>query len=301
MFPETNLKLFNFYRRYKWTEDDFATLQDSLVNYTGTLFAKGFGDAVLSGLNQNGSASLNANYLAGWAVNSLGNILGVSSNGSVAVTNNVKSLIVIRSVTAQTTVITRPTAPFDPVYLNSEQTAQVVAIAGSAGAYPAKAAGDVILFGVIASGGSITSIDQTKCELLGKSNELSSGARFNKLVGNQRYAHYLDLPTALAAAAAGDRIRVLESATINATITLTLSNVEISFDPGVVYTNGTAGTGISISGVGNRLSNGRMTGFTTAFAITGNYNTIFGTRFATNTNDVTDSLGTSQLVGVISE
>lgn len=301
MFPLTDVKTFNFYRRYKWSEVDFGVLQDTLINFPATVFAELFGDAVINGLNQNGSSSLNANYLAGYAVNSLGNLLAVSSGGSVAVTNNVKSLIVIRPVITNTNPITRPTTPFDTVDLNVEQTAQVVAIAGTISAYPSKVAGDVILFGVTASGGSITQIDESQCELIAKKGELQTAARYNKLVGNHRDCHYLDLASAIAAASTGDRIRVLDSQTLNTTITVSINDIDIEFDPGVTFSNGTAGTGFILSGTGVRLTKGRLTGFTTAVSITGNYSTLFGQRFASNTTDVTDTLGTSQVVAVINE
>jgi hypothetical protein len=297
MFPLTDVKLFNYYHRYKWDEIAFGMLQDTLINFPATIFANMAGDAVLKGLNQNGFSGLNANYLSGFAVNSLGNLLGASANGSVAVANNVNSLVVIRPVNANTTPITRPTAPFDSVFLNTEQTAQVVAISGTLGVYPSKAAGDVILFGAIAAGGVITLIDESKCELFGKSFETKTV----NVIGNHRDCHYLDIPTAIAALSAGAKMRVRDSATINAPIVCALNDVDIQFDPGVVYTNGTAGTGFTLSGTGIKFINGRLTGFTAGIAITGNYCSILNTRFASNTTDVTDALATSQQVGVISE
>lgn len=303
--PLTDVKLYNYYRRYKWLASDFAALQDTLIRYPATLLASMTGGAVLSGFNPNGSSGLTMNYLAGVAMNSIGDLLAVAANGGVVVTNNVNSLIVVRPATANTNTITRPTTPFDPVSLNTEQTSSVVAIAGTLGVYPSKAAGDVILFGVTASGGSVTVIDQTQCELLGKASELRNSAPFNILVGNHRQCHYINLAAALAVAAAGDRIRVLDSETVNTTITCSVSDVNIQFDPNVVYTKGSAATGFTLSGNGIRFLNGRVTGFSSGgnkgINITGNYCTVLGTRFASNDTDVADSLGTSQQVGVINE
>lgn len=299
----TDVKLFNFYRRYIWNEDDFEAFQDTLIGYPAALFAALAGDAVLSGFNQNGSAGLNVSYLAGVAVNSLGNLLAANA-GSVAVANNVKSLIVARPVNAQTNPITRPTAPFDTVDLNSEQTCSVVAITGT-GSYPAKAAGDVILFGVTAAAGSVTDIDQSQCELIGKSVELNSLNRFNILVGNFRNCHYRTLAAALAVVVSGDRVRVRSNESVSSTIVCSVNDVYIEFDPGVTFSKGTSATGFTLSGNGIRFINGRVTGFSVAgnkgINITGDYSTVMGTRFANNNTDVNDVNGTSQQVGVISE
>lgn len=293
----TTLKLFNFYRRYKWNEVDFGVLQDSLIGFPSTLLAALSGDAVLSGLNQNGFSSLNANYLSGVAINSLGNILAVSANGSIAVADNVKSLVVIRPSTINDSPITRPTAPFDTVSLDYEQSSSVVAIAGTISAYPAKVAGDVILFGVTSSGGVITQIDESQCELIGKVWEINT----ERVVGNHRECHYLDLATALAAMTAGARLRVRDSQVLDATVASALNNIDIKFDPNVTFSAGIATIGFSFSGDGVKFINGRVTGFITGINLTGNYNSILNTRFATNTTDVADALATSTQVGVISE
>lgn len=300
MFPLQNVKLFNFYRRYKWNQDDFGILQDTLKGFPATVIAKTFGDAIINGLEQNGFASLNVSFLAGYAVNSLGNLL-YSAAGSVAVANNVNSLVVIRPVNADTNSITRPTAPFDPVFLNTEQTAQVVAITGTLGVYPAKVAGDVILFGAVASGGVVTLIDQSQCELVGKYSEFINLSPHNILVGNHRECHYRTLAEAIAVAVSGDRIRVRSSESLAVTVTISQDNINVEFEPGVTFSAGVATIGFAISGDGVRFLNGRVTGFTTGINITGDYNTVMGTRFASNTTDVTDGPATSQQVGVISE
>lgn len=306
MFPLTNVKSFNFYRRYKWNEDDFGIFQDTLLNFPATLFAKMCGDAVLNGLNQDGASGLDVDYLAGFAVNSLGNLLAVDAGTVTGVTNNVRSLIVIRPVAASTVPITRPTTPFDTVYLNEEQTAEVVAIAGpDLNTYPAKAAGDVILFGVIASGGAITIIDESQCELVGKYGELAEQNPYKWIVGNDRRStHRLigDLPGDLAQ---GDRVRILGSETLNATVDITQNEVQIDCDPGVVFQKGTAATAFTLSGDGIRWNGGRITGFSAGgnkgIDATGDYCSVWGTRFANNTTDVNDGSGNTSTVGVISE
>jgi hypothetical protein len=281
----TQLNLFNFYHRYKWDEISFAQ------------FAALAANSVLAGFNPNGSSGLSVGYLAGVATDINGDLLVKAANGNVTVADNSWSLVVLRAVVTPTVPITRPTAPFDSVFLNSSQTTSVVALAGGVSSYPSPLASDVVLFGAQASGGAVNLIDQSQCNLYGKSLETKSV----KVVGNHRDCDYIDLPTAIAASAAGAKLRVRDSATINATIACALNDINIEFDPGVIYTNGTAGTGFTLSGNGIKLLNGRLTGFTLGINITGNYCSILNTRFATNTTDVTDGPSTSSQVGVISE
>lgn len=300
-FPLQIVKLFNYYRRYKWNEDDFAILQDTLFNYQATI--NGMANVIYPfQLQPNGSSGLNFNFLSGFAMNNLGNLL-YSDAGSVAVTDNIKSLVVIRPVNTNTTPITRPTAPFDPVFLNYEQSAEVVSIDGTISAYPSALPGDVILAGIVASGGVITLIDRSQAQLIGKGNLLgSTGFLGETFVGNLRNCNYLTLADALANVAAGARIRVWQSETVDATIMSSLSNVEIVFNPGVNFTAGAAATGFNFSGVGMRIIGGRFTGFgTTAFNLSGNYSQFLSCRFSGNTNDILDSTATASIVGVINE
>lgn len=300
-----NLTLFNYYRRYKWTAANFTLLQNQLIGYSQTQLAALARDAVLQGLNQNGSSALNVNYLAGFAINSSGALLAKASNGSVAVTNNIKSLIVLRPVTTNINSIVRPTAPFDPVFLNTLQDSTVVSIDGDVSNYPSKAAGDVVLFGVVASGGSITLIDESQCELLGKTGELAKAKPHDIIVGNHREAHYRTLALMAAAVVSGNRVRVMDSEALTGTVTISVSDMKLDFDPGVAVTKSSAATGFILSGNGIRITGGRFSGFSTAgnkaIQITGNYCSIWGTRFATNDTDVDDTTSTNSLVGVISE
>lgn len=301
----TDVKLFNYYRRYIWNAVDFDALQATLIGYPSTLLAALCQDAVLSGLNQDGFTLLNANYLAGVAINSLGNLLAVAANGSVAVTNNVNSLIVVRPATANTNPITRPTPPFDSVYLNTEQTCSVVAIAGTLGVYPAKAAGDVILFGVVASGGAITFIDESRCELIGKSAELKTMTGYDAFIGNHRQCSYLSLADAFGDSPGGKRFRVLDDEVINAPYSCGADDVVVEFAPGVEFSKGTSATGFNLGGSGIKFIDGRFINFSTggdvAINISGNYSSIIGARFFNNDTDVVDGPGTSQQVGVINE
>lgn len=300
-----NLKLFNYFRRYKWTAANFDTLQASLLGYPQTLLAAMCQDAILSGLDQAGSTGLSVNFTAGIAINSLGDLLAIENPGAVVVTNNIKSLIVVRPVVTSTNTIVRPTAPFDPVFLNTEQTAIVVKIDGDISNYPSKAAGDVILFGVVASSGAIVLTDLSLCELFGKSLEVSNLNPYNFVVGNRRNCTHRTLALALADAADGDRVRVMDSETVDTTLSSANDDFHIDFDPGVTFSKGTATTGLTLSGDGARVNGGRFTGFASggnkAISLTGNFITILGTRFLNNDTDIDDTTGTNSLVGVINE
>jgi hypothetical protein len=115
---------------------------------------------------------------------------------------------------------------------------------------------------------------------------------FDFIVGTAVYATHSTLAAAIAAASAGSRILVTANETINATVSITLANIEIVFMPGVTFTQGSATTGISIGASGCKIRNGRFSGFTTAaisIADTFNYHFIKDNRFETCTNDVVDN------------
>lgn len=298
------LTRFNFYRRYKWSYADFEDLQEASLGYPSEILRNLCAYAVLEGLKYDGATGLVVDYTSGTAINNDGDMLKVDA-GSVTVDDGVKSLVVIRPVFTDNTVITRPTSPFDPVYLKEIQSAEVVAIAGSNVAFPSKLATDVILFGVTASGGVITQTDLTQCELLGKLGELATTEPFNKLVGNQRHCHYRDLAAAMASAGTNDRFRVIENQALTSTVTISASDVSVQFDPSVTVSKSGAATGILISGSRVRMMNGRFNGFSAggdkAIQITGNYNQICFPIFGTNTTDVDDTVGTSNIVGALNE
>lgn len=152
---ETNYALYNFYRRYRWTEDDFTGWQHGMVGLGRGMFEGLFGGAVMEGLGYLGSSSLTVAVDGGIAAGPSGNLLviGAQVSGSFAspAGNPARSLVVIRPKIVDDTPITRPTAPFDSVYLKELQEAEVVILNGTPAAspvYPTPAANDVVLFGV---------------------------------------------------------------------------------------------------------------------------------------------------------
>lgn len=126
--------------------------------------------------------------------------------------------------------------------------------------------------------------------------DLNNYTGYAAIVGSAAYCTHADLAAALAdaAVAAGSKILVTASETLNTTLTMSKINYQIDFLPGVTLTNGTAGTGITVAAGGCRIKGGRFSGFTTAISIsaTFQYNFITECRFASCTNEVTEVDGT---------
>lgn len=299
------VSFYSFYKRYLWAPEDFERQQESNYGYPNTVFGSIL-KGVLEGLNYDGAAGLDVSLLNGVAVNEDGKLLVIDNDNNVAVTvtNNVRSLVVLRPLEEDGTTITRPTAPFDPVVLFTTQTAQIVAIAGDVSNFPSPVAGDVVLFGVVASGGVITSVNHTLCDLVGKSSELRN-YRPQVLVGNQRQCDYSSLDEAVAEAVSGSVIRVLENVSIGTTIDVNVPDVELVFAPGVEITKDGAATGLLLSENGIKVRGGRFADFDTsndvAIGITSDYCGVFESRFSNNDTDVADINETSTTVGVINE
>jgi hypothetical protein len=299
-------KLFYYYFRYVWNEEDFQTLEDALHNYPRSINSSMAGDAaVLLGFDYLADNNLDVDYDAGAALSASGDLCGVAASGTIAVEDDVKSLIVVRPTITDGDDIARPTSPFDTVPLTKTYACEVVAIAGDISNYPSKEANDVILFGVVASGGSITSVDKSKCELFGKNAELKRLRKADHVVGNQKWCTHATLAEALADAVAGDYLRVTESETVNTTISSALDDITIEFDPGVIFSKGSATTGFAFSGDGVKFINGKVSEFSTASDIaidlTGDFCSIQHTRFVNNDTDIDDTNATSAVVGVINE
>jgi hypothetical protein len=112
------------------------------------------------------------------------------------------------------------------------------------------------------------------------------------IVGSTNDCTHSSLELALAdpAIVSGDKILVVESATLNTPVTISKSNIAIEFGSGVTYTNGTATTCFIVSASGTRISKARFSGFTTAITISSSYQNNFVTecRFASCTNEVTE-------------
>lgn len=137
-------------------------------------------------------------------------------------------------------------------------------------------------------------------------NSRAGGA--DMIVGDDVIDDYTTLTAALAAATAGQTIRVKKNLTLTATLVISVANVKIVFDPGITLTKGAATTGIQINADGVRLYDGRMAGYTVSGdkaieVLSGaDYAMIHSFRFANATDtDIEDDSGTASIVGKINE
>lgn len=123
--------------------------------------------------------------------------------------------------------------------------------------------------------------------------------------GAESFKTHSTIATGLAAASTGDRILVLTGETLNTTVTLSLSEIEIQFYPGVTYTKGTASTGFLISGNRNKLIGGRFLDFSTGgdigISVTGNYNRLNDLSFNNCDTMINDAGLSTSIVGTIEE
>jgi hypothetical protein len=152
-----SVALYNFYRRYLWSSDDFTAFQQGMVDNVRNSLGSLMGPAVLSGGAITPGSGLSVNVAGFVAVGDDGYVHvknSTTSNLALAAAHATlarKDLIVARKSLVNGTMISRPTTPFDSVALTTLQKTQVVVITGTPGAspaYPSKLAGDVVLGGV---------------------------------------------------------------------------------------------------------------------------------------------------------
>jgi hypothetical protein len=170
MASATN-KRFNFYRRYLWNEDDFAALQTAFYSFVKGAFEGMFGGAVLTGHGYVAVSGFSIGVAAGISVDLNGELLVTTGQTNVLATtpgsgHTKKCLVVARSVVTDDTPMNKPTSPFSSVYLDELYGCSIVLIQGTVdgASFPAKVAGDVILFGVNLNDTGVASIDYTQRE-----------------------------------------------------------------------------------------------------------------------------------------
>lgn len=156
---QNKIKKYNFYRRYKWTADDFTVLQDSLIGRTQN-YAEGLtGAAVFEGFTISISGALSLSISSGLASSSSGfmAVKNVSSSVSIDAATGAnaaeirRDLIVVRPTLEVDAVIANPSTPFDSVTLRTNDECNVVVVKGSQGTtadYPTKLDNDIVLAGV---------------------------------------------------------------------------------------------------------------------------------------------------------
>lgn len=155
-----SIKLFNFYRRYKWNKTDFADWQDGMVDHSRGMFEGLFGGAVMEGFAPSGTGSTGSGDFA------LTISAGIASGptGYLNVINDPtwleisapsadfeRALVVVRPDVQQETAISKPTDPSTTVYLNDAQKSAIEVLRGVVSnnpEYPSTEANDVVLCGL---------------------------------------------------------------------------------------------------------------------------------------------------------
>jgi len=195
------LKLYNFYRRYKWTAEDFEGWQGGMVDHSRGMFEGLFGGAVLEGFAPTLAGGLDIDVSAGIASGPTGFLNVVTAVSSLSLTapsaDFERALVVVRPNLTPTDMITKPTDVNTTVSLTTEQRSEVAIIRGSPAsspAYPATEANDVILFGVRLEAGQVTlaevDLDFEVRDLPGKnSNFQQDMAKFDDRLRPYRYGN----------------------------------------------------------------------------------------------------------------
>lgn len=161
------INLFHFYRRYLWNEIDFAAWQEGMVDSARGAFQGAFAGAVLEGFEVDLTSGMGLEVQAGIACGPTGylNVTDevVALSAPVPASLPVRHLVVARPNLIENTPITRPTTPFDTVYLKQTQATEVILIEGTEAespVYPATEPNDVVLAGVRVAPGATGLADE---------------------------------------------------------------------------------------------------------------------------------------------
>lgn len=150
----SQIKLYHFYRRYRWTAEDFLGWQTGMVDLARGMFEGLTGASVLKGFECSASG-LQVTVASGIAAGPSGFLNVVTSVNVLTMTapstNPVRNLIVARPNLVDGDYISSPTSPFSSVPLTQQQNSQIVVVSGTQSttpSYPAVQPNDVILVGV---------------------------------------------------------------------------------------------------------------------------------------------------------
>lgn len=165
--------LYNFFRRYKWTEDDFNGWQSGMIGSARAMFQGLLGAGVMQGFDLTLNGNLTVSVAAGLASGPDGYLHFTNASQDIAIpapgANQARHLLVLRPSIVDDTPITRPTTPFDTVFLRENQTTQLVVIQGTAASspvYPAALSTDVVLCGIrVANGQTVLSTNDLDFEV----------------------------------------------------------------------------------------------------------------------------------------
>lgn len=150
------INLFNFYRRYRWRENDFQRWQEGQVDHSRGMFEGLFGGGIMTGFEVAPSGSGMAITISeGIASGPTGylHVKNISEDLEIDVpsANPRRDLLVSRPLLVDEEFITNPTDPFSSVPLRTEQQSIIALIQGTESAspqYPAKDVNDVVICGI---------------------------------------------------------------------------------------------------------------------------------------------------------
>lgn len=185
-----NKDLFNFYKRYIWTANDFANFQEAVQDLSRTADGGSFQGAVVKGMDVSPVSGMVLSVEPGVAISASGYALIKEASENVEVTaasaNLKRSLLVIRPKLVLNTVITKPTSPFEQVFLKTTQDSELVVIDGTPSAtpeYPSKESEDVVVCGLRLYNGQTTvtddDIEWMDREIPGKNGEIHQRQSIN--------------------------------------------------------------------------------------------------------------------------
>lgn len=176
---------FNFYRRYKWTAQNFTDFQSAVLDDAHGASEGAYGAAVLDGFTLSLPGGLGIDASEGIATGASGYLMASDAASGVTLTAPTgfnmasRSIIVARPLLVDDDTITKPTSPYESVPLRQIHDCEIVAIQGTESAtpeYPAKESNDVILGGVrlITGQSSIAEedLDFSIKEIIGRNSEI---------------------------------------------------------------------------------------------------------------------------------
>jgi hypothetical protein len=153
---DANIKLYNFYKRYPWSADDFTGWQKGMVNHGRGMFEGLVGASVLSGFGISTNGNMTVTAASGIAAGPTGNLMAVTSVSSVVsisapTASFERALLVVRPNLVNGDYVTNPLDPNATVPLTTIQGGQLALIRGTLSTtptYPAAAANDAVLLGL---------------------------------------------------------------------------------------------------------------------------------------------------------
>ena len=124
---------------------------------------------------------------------------------------------------------------------------------------------------------------------------------FDAIVGAGSQCTDATIAAAITRLSAGARILVMDSFALASTVAMSKANMEIVLRPGVIISAGAATTGFTVTAAGCKIVGGKISGFTNGIDVQSGGDRFMARDiwFASNTNDVNDSLDLASVVGCV--